>query len=239
MITRPILVGGFAITSAFVTLLDATLKSSLLLLAALILLALLRKSSAALRHAILAGALCITLILPALCWFTPRWSLLPSWLSVKEIPVVWFASSPTKPKRETPDTALTIPQSQVMQNVDQPVRATPVIRKTVEPTATLRLRAASTLRVWGVVSMALMFFALACGYRLRMRKRRSRIVTSGPLLDCMEHSKRELAYAGKIALCLDPRSQMPSCWGVWQPTIMLPSESETWSPQRLRSVMLH
>ena len=98
MLTRPILVGGFAVTSAFVTLLDATLKSSLLLLAALILLALLRKSSAALRHAILAGALCITLILPALCWFAPRWSLLPSWLSVKEIPVVWFASSPTKPK---------------------------------------------------------------------------------------------------------------------------------------------
>jgi beta-lactamase regulating signal transducer with metallopeptidase domain/beta-lactamase class D len=239
MITRPILVGGFAVTSAFVTLLDATLKSSLLLLAALILLALLRKSSAALRHAILAGALCITLILPALCWFAPRWSLLPSWLSVKEIPVVWFASSPTKPKQETQDTALTKPQSQVMQNVDQPVRATPVIRKTVEPTATLRLRAASTLRVWGVVSMALMFFALACGYRLRMRKRHSHIVTSGPLFDCMEHSKRELAYAGKIALCLDLGSQMPSCWGVRQPTIMLPSESETWSKQRLRSVMLH
>jgi beta-lactamase regulating signal transducer with metallopeptidase domain/beta-lactamase class D len=239
MITRPILVGGFAVTSAFVTLLDATLKSSLLLLAALILLALLRKSSAALRHAILAGALCITLILPVLCWFAPRWSLLPSWLSVKEIPVVWFASSPAKPKKETQDTALTIPQSQVMQNIDQPVRATPVIRKTVEPTATLRLRAASTLRVWGVVSMAMIFFALACGYRLRMRKRHSHIVTSGPLLDCMEHSKRELAYSGKIALCLDPSSQLPSCWGVWQPTIMLPSESETWSPQRLRSVMLH
>lgn len=239
MITRPILVGGFAVTSAFVTLLDATLRSSLLLLAALILLALLRKSSAALRHAILAGALCITLVLPALCWFAPRWSLLPSWLSVKEIPVVWFASSPTKPKQKTQDTALTMSQSQEMQNLEQPARATPVIRKTVEPTATLRLRAASTLRVWGVVSMALMFFALACGYRLRMRKRRSRIVTSGTLFDCMEHSKRELAYAGKIALCLDPRSQMPSCWGVWQPTIMLPSESETWSPQRLRSVMLH
>ena len=126
-----------------------------------------------------------------------------------------------------------------MQNVDQPARATSVIRKTVEPTATLRLRAASTLRVWGVVSMALMFLALACGYRLRMRKRHSHIVTSGPLLDCMEHSKRELAYSGKIALCLDPSSQLPSCWGVWQPTIMLPSESETWSPQRLRSVMLH
>lgn len=239
MLTRPILVGGFAVTSAFVTLLDATLKASLLLLAALILLALLRKSSAALRHAILAGALCITLVLPALCWFAPRWSLLPSWLSVKEIPVVWFASSPTKAKQETQDTVLTVPASQGMQNVDQPVRATTVVRKTVEPTAALRLRAASTLRVWGVVSMALMFFALACGYRLRMRKRRSRIVTSGPLFDCMEHSKRELAYAGKIALCLDPRSQMPSCWGVWQPTIMLPSESETWSPQRLRSVMLH
>lgn len=239
MITRPILVGGFAVTSAFVSLLDATLKASLLLLAALILLALLRKSSAALRHAILAGALCITLVLPALCWFAPRWSLLPSWLSVKEIPVVWFTPSPTKPKQETQDTALTKPQSQVMQNLEQPARATPVIRKTVEPTATLRLRAASTLRVWGVVSMALMFFALACGYRLRMRKRHSHIVTSGPLLDCMEHSKRELAYAGKIALCLDPSSQMPSCWGVWQPTIMLPSESETWSPQRLRSVMLH
>lgn len=87
-----------------------------------------------------------------------------------------------------------------------------MIRKTVEPTATLRLRAASTLRVWCVVCMAMMFFALACGYRLRMRKRRSRIVTSGPLLDCMEHSKRELAYAGKIVLCLDPRSQMPSFW---------------------------
>jgi carboxyl-terminal processing protease len=101
------------------------------------------------------------------------------------------------------------------------------------PTAT------SIVVLWlsgAVLSVAWMAAGLVSLARLARRCRR---LTAGPLHAQVQELAVRLGIRRPISVLLGPAGAIPMTWGLLRPVVLLPGEAETWSPERLRLVLLH
>ncbi|PQJ35546.1 hypothetical protein BSZ35_13875 [Salinibacter sp. 10B] len=49
----------------------------------------------------------------------------------------------------------------------------------------------------------------------------------------------QLSLSRSVSVRCSAQAQVPTVWGIWAPTVLLPAEASEWSRARLRSVLLH
>lgn len=57
--------------------------------------------------------------------------------------------------------------------------------------------------------------------------------------DAMGAAAADLRLRRRMSLRMTPRSPVPLAWGVIQPVVLIPSDSDGWSEERRRAVLLH
>jgi carboxyl-terminal processing protease len=75
--------------------------------------------------------------------------------------------------------------------------------------------------------------------QLRRRGRRLSTIDRGELRDLVTRLAAEMGIRRRIRLVVGPERAMPMTWGVLRPTLLLPADAATWSPERRRVVLLH
>jgi beta-lactamase regulating signal transducer with metallopeptidase domain len=235
-----------------IALLDAALRGAVVLLAALVLTVLLQRRSAALRHAIWAGAIAAQVVLLALAVWGPHWRV--------AAPDAVSAFLP--PRGDEPATAIPAPVRAPLANQSATVpapggasyvvpatdsaapRATDATMRTAipEPAAPAR-RAPSLARVLLVLWMigaAAVLLRLAAGTVIVSRlARRGRRVDDGGWLSLAQRLASTLRIDRPLTLMRGDRLGVPVTWGVVYPVVLLPEDADAWPEERRRYVLVH
>ncbi len=219
-------------------------KSSAVLLIAFALTTLMQRASATSRHLVWVASLLAMLAIPALAAWSPiRFAMLPA---------SWSASPVTSaPAESIGDRAVSADVTAQRDGARGDVSRAPAIAGTQPTDAGLTSSPASAPAsavfsltlvvslVWGAVLTAILSW-LAFG-SLSVR----RIVRGATLLDGAEWQGQVIDIADRFELATMPRLlrsegvTMPFACGVRTPTIVLPADCETWTPERRTAVLLH
>ena len=188
-----------------------------------------RRSSAAARHLMWLVAIASMLAMPLLSASLPSWrvAVLPP---AEAAPAIEEASPPMA----TPIEAAAV----------VPTAALPVAAVGSEPTA---VSEASAPRNWGQIAFILwcvgalivaipMVLGHARVWLLAKTARPAGNGAWGALAFALPHS---LGLAGRVRILVSERATMPMAFGLVNPTVLLPSNVESWSYARRRDVLLH
>lgn len=209
-------------------------KATLILIAALGITIAMQRGSAGARHLVWLSTLAILLFVPAVtAWVPPlRLEILPPETSVPSNAI----PSAVENKVETQQATPAINTSAAASAVASPAESI----ETASPSILSRLSGVSlALAIWGVVAFALVCW-LAYG-ALAVR----RIVRGSNPLDTSDWRTPLYEVADRLELEEPPRllgspdAKMPFACGFMKPTIVLPSDCDTWTPDRRRAVLLH
>jgi beta-lactamase regulating signal transducer with metallopeptidase domain len=213
-------------------LLDAAVKGLIILsLTALAALAM-RRASAAARHLIwFLGALSL-LILPVLSAALPAWHVLPQWANNVAVTTVPASASSTAVTADVPPSAhdnRVLPNESPMQG-EPPVPALSPIRFAWQTWV---------LFAW-LAGSALFLGYVALGFAsLGWLQRRSRRLTADGWPTLLRQVCDQLGFSRPVELLSSPRRTMPMTWGIWRTRLLLPEDSNTWSNEQRRTVLLH
>ncbi len=199
------------------------LKTSAILAAGLGGARLLARGPAALRHWVLAVAVCSALALPVVAIGLPAWHIaLPG---EQPVPAPQLAAVPST---GAPEPAVSV---SFALPAAEPVRA--------EPRADLpALVRALLLPAWlagALVAVAWLGIGLA---RLHWLASRATKVTDGPWAECARAHASANPRAARATLLQGSHPSILATWGV-RPAILLPAGAAQWSPARIRSVLAH
>jgi beta-lactamase regulating signal transducer with metallopeptidase domain len=250
-------------------LLDAALRGAAVLLAALALTVLLQRRSAALRHAIWAGAIAAQILLLVLAVWGPRWRVAaPDAVSALVPPSVVPPS--VVPPKVVPQ--IVVPQS-VVAPLPAPVSVSPAtsparmpgpggtsyvatstdsiaarrdagVASSAAVPAPASVRGAPSLARVLVVLWALGVLAvllrLAVGTVIVSRlARRGRRVDDGSWLSLAQRLASTLRIDRPLTLMRGDRLGVPVTWGVVYPVVLLPEDADEWPEERRRYVLVH
>ncbi|HYW50239.1 MAG TPA: M56 family metallopeptidase, partial [Gemmatimonadaceae bacterium] len=236
---------SFDLAGATPTLL-LLLKVTAVLLIAVVLTALMQRASATSRHLVWVASLAALVAIPLLTIWTPvhlavlpaSWSTTPAFVAGVAAQRASPASgeiAKSSPSAEESLSAGSSIDAFESSRVDGAAAVTvPAARASITPSA-LDIVAL----VWGTVALALLGW-LAYG-ALSVR----RIVRSSIALDDSAWQSTLIDIADRLELQAVPRLlssahvTMPFAAGLWQPTIVMPSDCESWSTQRRAAVLLH
>ena len=189
---------------------DLTLRSSLIVLVGLVANLLLRHRSAALRHAVLAAAMCAAAVVAPLSLVLPAWSL-PAFRAV--------ASQPPDVAVDAPATALTVSD-----------RAPDARRVTV---------AQGIAVVWGggvVLSAAVLLTGLS---RLRRIARRAERALDDRWTRMATGISAAYRLRRRVVICHTDAPNLLATFGLFRPRVLLPRHARGWSDDRVRVVLSH
>jgi beta-lactamase regulating signal transducer with metallopeptidase domain len=238
-------------------LLDAALRGAVVLLVALVLTVLLQRRSAALRHAIWAGAIAAQVVLLGLAVWGPRWRV--------AAPDAVSALVPPRADESAPESV-----SSALAPVSTPARVPPknasagvlgpggtryVVTSTdsvvpgaadVASSTTARApapRAPSFGRVllvlWALGAAAVLL-RLAAGTVIVSRlARRGRRVDDGGWLSLAQRLASALRIDRPLTLMRGDRLGVPVTWGVVYPVVLLPEDADEWPEERRHYVLVH
>lgn len=233
-------------------LIDLVLKATLLLVIACGATLLLRRAAAATRHLIWTLSLFGIAALPALAW-APGWHV--PWLDSKAIadapiairvpaaPVALAALNPVDPAQKPGPVAevpVRLPPAAPPEDV-RPGNGQETAAALSAPAAMPFLASLESqlLLVWAIgVVFSLLTIGLAL-LRLRQLAKRCIVLSDGPLHAQATQLARELGLRRSVRLLSSHERTIPMTWGVFCPTLLLPSDAAEWSDDRLRMVMLH
>jgi beta-lactamase regulating signal transducer with metallopeptidase domain len=245
---------------------DVGLKGAVVLTFAALMAHGLRRSSAAVRHLVWSTALAGLLALPVLSAVVPEWRV-PAFASVT-LPITDLGSEPVAepmlpvadavPLPETTASATTIPEPTValswarpeppprVAQVERRAAAVPSTTPTVAHEAGFDVAsvagalspAAWLFVVWLTGALAVLAWVAMGSIATWWLARSAREVTGGPLLDLMDELSDELDIGAPVTLLESDSHSMPQTWGI-NPKVLLPTEAEEWTEQRLRAVLLH
>ena len=230
-------------------LLDAALRGAAILLAALVLTVLLHRRSAALRHAIWAGAIAAQLVLLGLAVWGPRWRVAaPDMVSGLVPPSAeQSAPAPVSAPPATPATRVPGPggTSYVVTSTDSlaapraaDVSSSSAERAPAPAPATLSL--ARALLVLWMLGAAAVLLRLAVGTVIVSRlARRGRRVDDGGWLSLAQRLSSTLRIDRPLTLMRGDRLGVPVTWGVVYPVVLLPEDADEWPEERRRYVLVH
>ena len=217
-------------------LIDAFVKSTVVLLLAAAVSVSLRRSPAALRHLVWALACGGVLALPLASALLPNVRL-AAWPRL-DVPVAFKAQeTPVEPQPSKP-TAI----------VQRPEAVRPVTRSVTtavsDNSGPVRFRitpdwAAWILPVWlGGAGVVLLLLVVGLA-RIAWLGRTTAPPRDEAWLELVEDLSLELGLARHVRVLQASGPSMPMTWGIRRPTILLPSEADTWTVERRRDVLLH
>lgn len=205
-------------------ILDAGAKGVLLVVAALLLAACLRRRSPALRHLLLTGAALGLLLLPV-CRM-----LLPS------VEITLAAAAPIV--SPAPASAPPVPPvvSEPVARPELGAVSVPTQHNRAPENGGARARVAALIVLLWVVGAACR--ALSVAAAMLVASKRTRELPSWPEADLKALTRRVPEAAGVRVLRASSRS-IPALAGIFGPTLLLPADALSWTPDKLRSVWLH
>jgi TonB family protein len=189
--------------------LGAAIKVTVVAAAALCAASVLRGRSAAVRHWILAIAVCCAVVMPLLQFVVPAWHL-----------------------QTVSDGGGVLTTIQ-----DVPVAATDAAVPATAPL--LQRAALTAGRLWlaGIaVNLLVLLTGLA---RLAWLACRSTPIVEGPWHDAAQRLARAYGLRKPVALLETPHASLLATWGLFRPRIILPAAARGWSLDRIRIVLGH
>ena len=212
-------------------------KATVILVAALGITLAMQKASATARHLVWLVSLGTLLLVPFLTAWSPlRLAILPAQLAlpvpVSQEPAI-AAASPNGAERFARQQQATHPNPRAQQAGDASARFAPLAFVAAMSGASL------LLTIWGVVMLLVLLTLAWAGMSVR------RIVRNARPLDSSDWLNPLFEIADRIGLDEAPRllqssdARMPFACGLVTPTIVLPADSEQWSLDRRRAVLLH
>ncbi|PYO77664.1 MAG: hypothetical protein DMD63_10175 [Gemmatimonadetes bacterium] len=224
---------SFAMSGSSVSMLMLLVKATLILVVALGITLSMQRASAGARHLVWLVTLATLLLVPALtAWGPIPLRILPPTASVA--PAIAPSVTGSPPKTEPPKSnksATNAPSATANRpatSLEQEIASSPVLSGI-----------SMVLLLWAVVVFAI---AVSLGYASMMVKR---IVNRARPLDSEDWLTPLWEVSDRLSLDEPPRllrsedAKMPFACGVFRPTIVLPSECDTWSLDRRRAVLLH
>ena len=191
-------------------LFDVVLRSSVILATTMVVLPFLRRRSAALRHAVLAGAMAASAVVVPLSWTMPAWTV--------EVPAVVTASRSDSAVLPAPSEAT-------------PVEVTALPEGVAPATLLVTLWAVGV--ALGVGLMAISFF------RLHRIVARAVAVVDGPWSRGVGDLAASVGLRRRITLLQTDMPDLLATWGAITPQILLPSRATEWSQTRIYAVLGH
>ncbi|HKP16421.1 MAG TPA: M56 family metallopeptidase [Gemmatimonadaceae bacterium] len=229
-------------------LLDAALRGAVVLLAALVLTLLLHRRSAALRHAIWAGAIAAQLVLLGLAVWGPRWRIAAPDAVSALVPLAPDEAQSPPPREFRPSPVTTIPGAggTVVTSTDSlaaPRAAQAASSAPTAETATPPLRRVSRttiLFVLWTLGVAAVLLRLGVGTVLVARlARQGRRVDDGGWLSLAQRLASTLRIDRPLTLMRGDRLGVPVTWGIVYPVVLLPDDADEWPEERRRYVLVH
>jgi len=203
-------------------LLDAAIKSSAVLLVALFAAWMLRRSSAAVRHFVLAAGLACAALSPALAVVMPGWSVELSKRAQMAAPVSPIAT------RTAPAGASVVSEAAV-------ATAPAAAGSAVTPAFTGQ----QVLLVWAA-GMVAAFLSLCAGLaRLGWIARQASPTTHQRWLEVLTAVTASHGLARAPRLLQSSHPSLLVTWGVLRPTVLLPVSAPEWASDRMRVVLDH
>ena len=206
------------------------LKATIILIAALGITVMMQKASAGARHLVWLVALGTLLVVPALtAWAPLRLEILPP---LAESPARTVAAPPAV---TAPAPAMATPRTEL---ATQPVGATTAVPATA-PSWTSRISAMSALSlafgIWIVVATLILLSLAWSALIVRQARPLTDESWAGPLYEIADR----LGLDDAPRLLRSEDAKMPFACGVLRATIVLPAESDGWTLDRRRAVLLH
>ncbi len=193
--------------------LDTVLRSSLVLTIGFAIAIGLRRQPAALRHWVLAASIIFAAGQPAITRLLPSWTISPSLSSFEE--VVPASSLVT-----------TTTEFEILNN--QP--------RSTEPTRRSFANVALTIWIGGAaVSLAILLLGIVWLLWLS-----SRSTPAGPVwIDAEVSVRRALGLPSAVRIRITRHPALLVTWGAINPVILLPSDADSWSAERVSLVLAH
>src|SRR6266699_3550598 len=244
-------VNSSSVQSALPLLIDAARKGAILVLIAASAAYLLRRRSAASRHAVWTAAVIGHLAIPAFILILPAWKMpvLPAapWMptqtsasasltsvndqnSAVSTPGIGALASGA---RKTP----TAPGKEAASGqVSNPTASAPSIANTV-PTGASVIPLLATIWFAGAIVVLL---RLAIGtWKVGQLARDGARVEDGMWLSLTQRLANRLGVTRPLILLRGERLAVPVTWGIVYPAVLLPQDSDSWSEERRRFVLVH
>ncbi|MEO8336393.1 MAG: M56 family metallopeptidase, partial [bacterium] len=212
-------------------------KATIILIAALGITLSMQRASAGARHLVWLVTLGMLLLVPALSTWAPlRLRILPAATTAPDVVTTPTAGVPTAPSTIYLRSAEGNTISASSANV-------PPVTQTKSPSVMDRLNGMSSVNllvsVWAVVVAGIVLMLGWAGMSVRRIVRRARPLESPDWLTPLFEIADRLGLEESPRLLQSADAKMPFACGVLQPTIVLPAESESWSLDRRRAVLLH
>jgi beta-lactamase regulating signal transducer with metallopeptidase domain/protocatechuate 3,4-dioxygenase beta subunit len=229
--------------------LDVVLKATLVLAAAGSASLALRRSSAAARHLAWCLGLVAALMLPALTLALPGWSM--RILPAPAGPDRSSRPAPADPPRTAGAASASLIDELVF-NEEDPARTEPADRLPSRSSAAGPLAPAPgrwwvrlapswswLWATWLAGALAVLSAPLAGWIAVRRLSRAARPIDDAGWPDLLREQSTQLGLSRRIVLLLGEGAIMPMTWGWARPTILLPSDADSWDDDRRRAVLLH
>jgi len=215
---------------------DAALKGCVILLAACTLNLALRRASASVRHLVWTLAMAGLLALPILSLILPQWQIAVLPQSTSDIP-----DEASLPSSSYAVSHIPVPEEKTYAPVLPPVDA--AVRGTPQPSNAKR-RLSVPWQIWMVSAWMAGFIIMLAPLLVGMVRmcwivRKAKPVTDGAILSIADQLTGRTGLFRKIPILQSDKATMPMVCGVLRPLILLPSETDEWSDDRLRVVLLH
>ena len=250
-----ILADNSSIQSALPILMDAVLKGAVLVVVAAAAVYLLRRRSASSRHAVWTAAVIGHLAIPALVLVLPAWRMpvLP--------PAPWATTAPSVVNSGAPVVAaIQTPAPEAAKNASGSAPSTPGAKSELKnpagsspstpgpSTAVPSTSAAPRTRpgiisilaaIW-LVGAVLVLVRLAIGtWRVGQLAREGARVEDGMWLSLAQRLANRLGVTRPLILLRGDRLAVPVTWGIVYPAVLLPEDSDSWTEERKRFVLVH
>jgi beta-lactamase regulating signal transducer with metallopeptidase domain len=227
-----------SIQSALPTLVDAALKGAILVLVAAGAAYLLRKRSASSRHALWTAAVIGHLAIPLLVLILPAWRMpvLPPapWMTSTSA-FSTFDNTPTSPA--VISTAAPTVTAAATNNGNAVVPSTGNAAGDAKGAPPGIIPVLAT--IWFVGAL-LVLLRLAIGtWRVGQLAREGARVEDGVWLSLAQRLASRLGVTRPLILLRGERLAVPVTWGIVYPAVLLPQDSDTWTEERRRFVLVH
>jgi beta-lactamase regulating signal transducer with metallopeptidase domain len=248
-----------SLQAALPVLMDAALKGAILVVVAAAAAYMLRKRSASSRHAVWTAAVIGHLAIPALVLVLPAWRmpLLPPapWITTStSAPVASPGNSPSSgavgaaaPTGNSGAANTGSMVGPVMGDTKTSAPATTpeasTVRGSVPPASTsapARPGIIPVLATTWLVGALLVLLRLAIGtWRVNQLAREGSRVEDGMWLSLAQRLANRLGVTRPLILLRGERLAVPVTWGIVYPAVLLPQDSDTWTEERRRFVLVH
>ena len=209
-----------------------------------------RRAAASARHFLWSLTLVALLALPALGWLLPPVALpvqVPSFIAQQppreDSAIIAVAAPWETAKHQALSQAPRKAEEGLLAQSADPVKlvpapSAPATRAGITP-ALFSAWSSWLVGTW-LAGVCLAWLWLATGWlSLAWLRRRTETIASGPVFDMGQSLANELGVRRPILLLHTLKATVPMTWGLLRPAILLPAAAASWSPARLRMVLLH